>query len=129
MIPSVSHSSRNPARASASVSGRARLHLAGAGAETIAAQIAADQFDVDPHDVIVKTGDTAGSPLALSTVGSRVASTAGPSVHLAAVQVREKAIRLAAQQLEAAEQDLDITKGAVHIKGVLDRKILLGDLA
>jgi carbon-monoxide dehydrogenase large subunit len=114
-------------------SGRIAVELGstsqGQGLETIAAQIAADQFDVDPHDVLVKTGDTAGSALALSTVGSRVASTAGPSVHLAAVQVREKAIRLAAQQLEAAEADLDITKGAVHIKGVLDRKILLGDLA
>jgi carbon-monoxide dehydrogenase large subunit len=101
----------------------------GQGLETIAAQIAADQFDVDPQDVIVKTGDTASPALALSTVGSRVASTAGPSVHLAAVQVREKAIRLAAQQLEAAEQDLDITRGAVHIQGVPDRKVALGDLA
>ena len=101
----------------------------GQGLETIAAQIAADQFDVDPQDVIVKTGDTASPALALSTVGSRVASTAGPSVHLAAVQVREKAIRLAAQQLEAAEQDLNITRGAVHIQGVPDRKVALGDLA
>ncbi len=101
----------------------------GQGLETIAAQIAADQFDVDPQDVIVKTGDTASPALALGTVGSRVASTAGPSVHLAAVQVREKAIRLAAQQLEAAEQDLEITRGVVHILGVPDRKVALGDLA
>jgi carbon-monoxide dehydrogenase large subunit len=114
-------------------SGRVAVELGscsqGQGLETIAAQIAADQFDVDPQDVIVKTGDTAISALALSTVGSRVASTAGPSVHLAALQVREKAIRLAAQQLEAAEQDLEITRGAVNIKGVPDRKVMLGDLA
>jgi carbon-monoxide dehydrogenase large subunit len=45
------------------------------------------------------------------------------------MQVREKAIRLAAQQLEAAEQDLEITRGAVNIKGVPDRKVMLGDLA
>ena len=113
-------------------SGRISVELGscsqGQGLETIAAQIAADQFDVDPQDIIVKTGDTAISAIALSTVGSRVASTAGPSVHLAAIQVREKAIRLAAQQLEAAEQDLEITRGAVNIKGVTDRKVTLGEL-
>ncbi|MFM9886930.1 MAG: xanthine dehydrogenase family protein molybdopterin-binding subunit [Burkholderiales bacterium] len=101
----------------------------GQGLETIAAQIAADQFDVDPASVIVKTGDTALSALALSTVGSRVTATAGPSIHLAARDVREKAIKLAALQLEAAEQDLDITRGAVHIKGVPDKKIALADLS
>ncbi|MFN0303650.1 MAG: xanthine dehydrogenase family protein molybdopterin-binding subunit [Burkholderiales bacterium] len=101
----------------------------GQGLETIAAQIAADQFDVDPASVIVKTGDTALSALALSTVGSRVTATAGPSIHLAAREVRDKAIRLAALQLEAAEQDLEITRGAVHIKGVPDKKIALADLS
>ncbi len=114
-------------------SGRIAVELGscsqGQGLETIVAQIAADQFDVDPQDVIVKTGDTAFTAIALSTVGSRVASTAGPSVHLAATQVREKAIRLAALQLEAAEQDLEITRGAVNIKGVADRKVTLGELA
>jgi len=114
-------------------SGRIAVELGscaqGQGLETIAAQIAADQFDVDPHDVIVKTGDTAFSAIALSTVGSRVASTAGPSVHLAATQVREKALRLASQQLEAAEEDLEVTRGAINIKGVADRKVTLGELA
>ncbi len=114
-------------------SGRIAVELGscaqGQGLETIAAQIAADQFDVDPQEVIVKTGDTAFNAIALSTVGSRVASTAGPSVHLAATQVREKALRLAAQQLEAAEEDLEITRGAVNIKGVADRKVTLGELA
>jgi len=113
-------------------SGRIAVELGstsqGQGLETIAAQIAADQFDVDPQDVLVRTGDTAIGAIALSTVGSRVASTAGPSIHLAAMQVREKAIRLAALQLEAAEQDLEITRGAVTVKGS-DRKVTLGDLA
>ncbi len=114
-------------------SGRIAVELGscsqGQGLETIVAQIAADQFDVDPQDIIVKTGDTAITAIALSTVGSRVASTAGPSVHLAARQVRAKAIRLAALQLEVAEGDLEITRGAVNIMGVTDRKVTLGELA
>ncbi len=114
-------------------SGRIAVELGscaqGQGLETIAAQIAADQFDVDPASVIVKTGDTALPALALSTVGSRVTATAGPSIHMAAREVRDKAIKLAAVQLEAAEQDLEITRGAVHIKGIPDKKIALADLA
>jgi len=114
-------------------SGRIAVELGscaqGQGLETIAAQIAADQFDVDPQDVVVRTGDTAIGAIALSTVGSRVASTAGPSIHLAAMQVRDKAIRLAALQLETADQDLEITRGSVHVKGVAERKITLGELA
>jgi carbon-monoxide dehydrogenase large subunit len=103
----------------------------GQGHETMAAQIAADEFDVNPEDVIVKTGDTAGPALALSTVGSRVAATAGPSVHLAARQVRDKALKLAALQLEVPVQELEITYGTVHIKGAPERKpgLTLGDLA
>ncbi len=101
----------------------------GQGLATIAAQIAADQLGVAPDQIIVESGDTAGPAMGLATVGSRVAATAGPSVHLAATQVREKAIRLASTLLEVAEHDLEITDGAVHIKGVRDKKIGLGDLA
>jgi aerobic carbon-monoxide dehydrogenase large subunit len=114
-------------------SGRIAVELGscaqGQGLETIAAQIAADQFDVDPASVIVKTGDTALGALALSTVGSRVTATAGPSIHIAAREVRDKAIKLAALQLEAAEQDLEITRGTVHIKGIPERKVALAELA
>lgn len=101
----------------------------GQGLETVIAQVVADQFGVEPKDVIVKTGDTATTAMALSTVGSRATSTAGPSALLAAMQVREKAIRLAAHRLEVAEHDLDITDGEVHVLGVRERAVPLGDLA
>ena len=101
----------------------------GQGLETIVAQIAADQFGVKPEDVMVKSGDTATAAMALSTVGSRVASLVGPSVHIAALEVRDKIMRLAAQQLEVSEKDLEITNGAVQIKGVPGSGLRLGDLS
>ena len=101
----------------------------GQGLETIVAQIASDYFGVSTHDVLVRTGDTDFPALALSTVGSRVAATVGPSVHLAAQQVREKAMKLAARDFEASVNDLEIVEGRVGIKGVPGKSIGLGDLS
>ena len=101
----------------------------GQGLATILAQICADQFGVAAADVLVESGDTGKFPLGLATVGSRVAVTAGSSVHLAAAAVREKAVRLAARVLEAAEKDLVIEDGFVHVTGVPEMKVALGELA
>jgi len=101
----------------------------GQGLETIAAQIAADQFGLTVNDVVVKLGDTNSPALALSTVGSRVAATAGPSIHLAALQVREKALKVAASQFEVSEKDLYIDAGIVFVKGLPDRNVSLGELS
>jgi carbon-monoxide dehydrogenase large subunit len=101
----------------------------GQGVRTILAQITAEQLGVNPEDVLVEIGDTSAFPMGMSTVGSRTTVTAGSSVHLAAVEVRAKAIRLASEALECAPVDLEIAGGAVRIKGVPDRKVPLGELA
>ena len=101
----------------------------GQGVRTVLAQIVAEQLGVKPEDVAVEFGDTAAFPMGMSTVGSRTTVTAGSSAHLAAVEVRDKAIRLAAEALECAAVDLELAQGAVRIKGVPDRRVPLGDLA
>ncbi|HCI80225.1 MAG TPA: hypothetical protein DHW02_11115, partial [Ktedonobacter sp.] len=50
--------------------------------------------------------DTALPGFGIGTFGSRTTAAAGSTVLLAAEAVREKALRLAAQQLEAAPDDL-----------------------
>ncbi|HEY5898622.1 MAG TPA: xanthine dehydrogenase family protein molybdopterin-binding subunit [Burkholderiales bacterium] len=101
----------------------------GQGVRTVLAQIAAEQLGVKPEDVLVEIGDTSLFPMGMSTVGSRTTVTAGSSVHLAAVEVRAKAIRLAAEALECAPVDLEIDAGAVRLKGVPDKHVTLADLA
>lgn len=101
----------------------------GQGVRTVLAQIAADPLGLRPEDVRVELGDTAVFPMGMSTVGSRTTVTAGSSVHLAAIEVRDKAIRLAADALECAAADLEIASGAVRIKGVPDRNVPLAELA
>jgi aerobic carbon-monoxide dehydrogenase large subunit len=100
----------------------------GQGHRTVFAQIAADLLGVRPEDVTVESADTAAFPLGISTVASRIAVTAGSSVHLAATQVRTKAIKVASDILEASEQDLTIEDGLVRVVGS-DLKVSLGEIA
>ncbi len=101
----------------------------GQGLKTILAQITADQMGVKPEDVLVEISDTAAFPMGMSTAGSRTAVTAGSSAHLAALQVREKAIQFAAQAMEVDQRDLELEAGAVRVKGVPGKSIALAEIA
>ena len=100
----------------------------GQGQHTIFAQIAADILDVPIDHVSVISADTGRFPRGIGTIGSRVAVLGGSSVHLAATRVKEKAIKVAAEMLEAAEADLVLEDGRVRVAGT-DRSIGLGEVA
>ena len=87
-----------------------------------------DVLGVAPDEVTVIAGDTEGTPLGLGAFASRQAVTAGNAVHLAAIAVRDKAIKAAAEMLEAAPDDLELKDGAVQVKGVPQMKIALHSL-
>ncbi|GAA4154253.1 aerobic carbon-monoxide dehydrogenase large subunit [Actinomadura keratinilytica] len=100
-----------------------RVHVAtgltsqGQGHETVFAQIAAAELGVPVEDVHVTTGDTRRFGYAVGTFASRAAVTSGNAIALAARKVRDKALRIAGEALEADPRDLDITDGIVHVKG------------
>lgn len=100
----------------------------GQGHKTVFAQIAADQLGVRLEDVTVEAADTAAFPLGIGTVASRVAVVGGSSVHMAAIEVRGKAIKVGAMLLEAAEADMVLEDGFVKVAGT-DRKVGLGEIA
>ena len=100
----------------------------GQGHKTVFAQIAADQLGITPQDITVEAGDTSLFPLGIGTIASRVAVTGGSSVHMAAVETRAKAIKVASQVLEAQEADLVLEGGFVKVSGT-DRQVSLGQLA
>ena len=74
-------------------------------------------------------GDTAGVPNGIGGFGSRQTVTAGGSTHAAALELREKAIKAASHQLEAAEEDLELAGGTVRVRGVPELSVTLKDLA
>ncbi len=93
------------------------LTTQGQGHATVFAQIAADVLGCRFEDVEVVTGDTRRMPYAVGTFASRAAVMSGSAVHLAATRAREKALRIAAEALEASPDDLEIVDGAVTVRG------------
>jgi CO/xanthine dehydrogenase Mo-binding subunit len=105
------------------------LTTQGQGHQTMLAQIVADELGVPFDRVRVTTGDTRRFKYAVGTFASRTAVMSGSAVALTARQVRAKALRIAAQALEAAPEDLEIVDGHVRVKGSPGAEIDLGAVA
>ena len=101
----------------------------GQGTRTMLAQIVAQSLAVDISQIDVVVGDTQKIPYGMGAASSRQAVTAGSSARAAAEDVRAKAIRVASHLLEAAEDDLELSGGKVHVKGVPGLDIGLGEIA
>jgi carbon-monoxide dehydrogenase large subunit len=93
------------------------LTTQGQGHATSFAQIVADALGVPFESVEVVTGDTRRMPYAVGTYASRAAVMSGSAIHLAALRAREKVLKIAAEALEAAEEDLEIVDGVVSVRG------------
>ncbi|GAA3162064.1 xanthine dehydrogenase family protein molybdopterin-binding subunit [Planomonospora alba] len=101
----------------------------GQGHETVFAQIAAGELGVPLERVSVVTGDTRRFGYAVGTFASRAAVMSGNAIALACRRVRAKALRIAADALEADPADLEITDGVVHVAGVPDACVPLSTVA
>ena len=101
----------------------------GQGLKTALAQVCADALGVDIAEIGVTAGDTDAVTLGLGAFASRQAVTAGSSVHIASLELRDKALKVAAQALEAAPEDLEIIAGNVRVRGVPDLSMSLGEIA
>ena len=105
------------------------LTTQGQGHATVFAQLVADELGVRFEDVEVVTGDTRRMPYAVGTFASRAAVMSGSAIHLAAKRAKEKALRIAADALEADEGDLEIVDGVVQVKGSPSSRLDLGTIA
>ena len=101
----------------------------GQGFRTAMSQIVADQLGVKPSDVIIVAGDSDQVSLGFGGFASRQTVTAGSSIHLASIQVREKVLAIAAHLLEASAEDLELIDGRVFVKGVPGMSIGFTEIA
>jgi carbon-monoxide dehydrogenase large subunit len=101
----------------------------GQGIETTLAQVTADELNVSPEAVTVVHGDSAQVPFGVGGFASRGASVALPAAAEAARKVRAKILHVAASLLEAASDDLVLQEGAVHVRGLPDRRVTFRELA
>lgn len=101
----------------------------GQGHETSWSMIVADQLGISPDDIDVLHSDTAVAPYGLDTYGSRSLAVGGTAIYLATERVVDKAKKIAAHQLEAAEGDVEFTGGQFAVKGSPDRAMPLAAVA
>src|SRR5438067_9932989 len=81
--------------------------------------VAAEAFGVDSADQVrVTTVDTDAAPYSGATGGSKTIYTMGPSVLKAAQEARDRVFRIAAAELEASVEDLELVNGQVRVRGV-----------
>jgi aerobic carbon-monoxide dehydrogenase large subunit len=85
----------------------------GQGFETVMAQVAADALGVDYRRCRVIHGQTDRIPFGIGAHASRATVMTASATHIAALNVRRKALALAAELLQAAPEALDIIDGEV----------------
>ena len=102
----------------------------GQGVETVVAQICADALGVDYRRVRVVHGRTDRIAFGQGAFASRVTVMTGEATRLAAVEVRAKAIEVAAELLQQPAGALDIVDGKVVRKGTAaGPSMTLGEIA
>ena len=101
----------------------------GQGHETSWSMIVADKLGIDPADVDVLHSDTAISPLGMDTYGSRSLPVGGVAVAMACDKVIEKAKQIAAHQMEANVDDIELVDGEFRVAGTPSRSMPLAAIA
>ncbi|MFG1924479.1 xanthine dehydrogenase family protein molybdopterin-binding subunit [Cryptosporangium sp. NPDC048952] len=114
-------------------SGTVNVYVAGGSSgnslETTVVQLTADALGVDIADVSTIQGDTAVTPFGAGTGGSRSGSMIAGAVAQTASGLRERIVAIAAHQLEASVEDIELSGSAARVRGVPDAVLTLGQIA
>ncbi|HKW73356.1 MAG TPA: xanthine dehydrogenase family protein molybdopterin-binding subunit [Candidatus Dormibacteraeota bacterium] len=98
------------------------------GTATGLAIIAAQAFGVSPDRVRVDVADTSSAPFSATSSGSQVTYSLGGAVIEAAQEARRQLLEIATEELEAAQEDLDIVDGRVAVRGAPSRSVEITQL-
>lgn len=101
----------------------------GQGHYTSFAQLVADALGVPMEGIYISTGDTGQFGWGVGTFASRGAVVAGSAVYSAAQMVRQKALKQAADFLEASEADIELADGFAQVRGAPAARVSLAALA
>ncbi|MBT0956031.1 xanthine dehydrogenase family protein molybdopterin-binding subunit [Alphaproteobacteria bacterium KMM 3653] len=102
-------------------------HSHGQGHETSFPQVIADMIGIAPDMVEIVHGDTANTPMGMGTYGSRSIAVGGSAMVRAAEKIINKAKKIAAHLMEAAEADIELKDGAFSVAGT-DKSVAWGDV-
>ncbi|MCX2728384.1 xanthine dehydrogenase family protein molybdopterin-binding subunit [Thermomicrobium sp. 4228-Ro] len=99
------------------------------GTHTVLAMIAAEVLEQPVERVRIALLPSDAAPYAGMSGGSKITYTVGLAVKAAAEEAKRQLLEIAASELEAAPEDLELVDGAVQVRGVPDRRITLQHIA
>ncbi|HEX5947711.1 MAG TPA: xanthine dehydrogenase family protein molybdopterin-binding subunit [Acidimicrobiales bacterium] len=114
-------------------SGKINVYVAGGSTgnslETAVVQLTADALGADIADVRTIQGDTAVTPFGAGTGGSRSGSMLAGAVRETASLLRAKLVAIAAHQLEASPDDIELTESHARVRGTPTASVSLARIA
>lgn len=114
-------------------SGKVNVYVAGGSTgnslETAVVQLTADALGVDIADVRTVQGDTAVTPFGAGTGGSRSGSMLAGAVEESTTVLRERIVAIAAHQLEAAPEDIELADSSARVRGTPAVSVPLAEIA
>ena len=99
-------------------------HSHGQGHETTFAQVVSDTLGVPFDNVDIVHGDTDKIPFGMGTYGSRSLAVGGSAIYKAMEKIIAKGKKVAAHLMEAAEADVEFSKGEFRVAGTDKKKTL-----
>ena len=102
-------------------------HSHGQGHETAFPQVIAEMIGIDESMVEIVHGDTANTPMGMGTYGSRSLAVGGSAMVRATEKIINKAKKIAAHLMEAADADIELKDGAFSVAGT-DKSVAWGDV-
>jgi xanthine dehydrogenase molybdenum-binding subunit len=97
----------------------------GTGAQTVMAQIAAEELGLPLESIRVISGDTDVVPFDIGAYGSRTTYVGGGAVLKAARHLKRQLLALASEKLEVATEDMEMKAGMIGVKGMPDSALTI----
>ena len=101
----------------------------GSGAVMGLALIAAEELGISPDRVSILYQDTDAGAWDMGSSGSQTTFNNGRAVIAAAAEVRRRILSVAAEKLEASDDDLEIVDGIVRVRGVPGTAMSVAEVA
>jgi CO/xanthine dehydrogenase Mo-binding subunit len=93
------------------------------GSNTALLQIAAEAFGLPIERVAISNADSTGAPHSPMSGGSKITLVVGAAIVEAAQDAKRQAFEIAADQLEADLDDLELVDGRIRVRGASERSI------
>jgi CO/xanthine dehydrogenase Mo-binding subunit len=101
----------------------------GTGAVMAMPKLVAEELGMRPDDFSLLYQDTDAAPWDMGSCGSQTTFNSVRAVLSATDEVRDQLLDAAADHLEAAREDLELSAGTVRVKGSPEKAVTIADLA